>query len=110
MTIVLSNLLANGNYRASLGGQSVDFFVLAGDFNRDRVVDFSDLLTLAQKYGGNGRTNTQGDVNYDGTIDFADLLSLAQNYGQSSLASASGLAVQKSGVTRRSNRVAVALS
>jgi hypothetical protein len=27
-----------------------DFFVLAGDANRDRVVDINDLVILAQRY------------------------------------------------------------
>lgn len=64
---------------------SATFFSLAGDTNRDRVVNFDDLLTLAQNYGQSGRTFSQGNVDYsaDGTVGFDDLLLLAQNYSRS---------------------------
>jgi hypothetical protein len=52
-----------------------------GDVNMDGVVNFSDLLLLAQHYGQTNRIWDQGDMNYDGTVNFADLLALAQNYG-----------------------------
>lgn len=59
------------------------FFVLAGDANRDRAVNFSDLLILAQNYGATGKSFSQGNFNYDaaGLVNFDDLLILAQNYG-----------------------------
>lgn len=50
-----------------------------GDANLDRVVNFDDLLALAQHYGQSG-TWTGGDFNYDGAVTFDDLLMLAQNY------------------------------
>jgi autotransporter-associated beta strand protein len=55
----------------------------AGDANLDLVVDFNDLLTLAQHYDTTvaGRVWDQGDFNYDGLVNFNDLLALAQNYG-----------------------------
>ena len=37
-----------------------DFFVLAGDANRDRAVDFNDLVALAQHYNTTGG-NTSAD-------------------------------------------------
>lgn len=61
------------------------FTVLLGDANRDRVVDFTDLLILAQNYGRSGRNFAQGNFDYspDGLVSFDDLLLLAQRYGTS---------------------------
>jgi hypothetical protein len=87
--------MPDGNYRLTLPVGSVadisgnvmdndiaeDFFVLAGDANHDRSVDFSDLVTVAQNYGGNGKTYEQGDFNFDGLVNFADLVVIAQKYG-----------------------------
>src|SRR5207249_3400483 len=96
--------LADGNYTATLlaggisdingskldgngdgvGGDSFtySFFVLAGDANHDRTVDFTDLVAVAQNYGATGgMTFDKGDFNYDGSVDFADLVMLAQRYG-----------------------------
>lgn len=56
---------------------------LAGDTNLDQIVDFTDLLTLAQGYGTSERIWSDGDFNFDGVVEFADLLSLAQSYGAS---------------------------
>ena len=55
-----------------------------GDANGDGVVNFSDLLILAQHYGNTaGMTPAAGDFTGDGAVTFADLLVLAQNYGRS---------------------------
>ena len=64
---------------------ALDFHVLAGDANRDRVVNFSDLLVIAQNYGQSNRTFSQGNFNYspDGVVNFSDLLIIAQKYGSS---------------------------
>lgn len=64
---------------------SVTETFLVGDLNRDRTVDFSNLLILAQNYGQSGRTFSQGNLDYspDGKVDFDDLLILAQRYGTS---------------------------
>lgn len=88
-------VLPDGNYRATLPDRSVtdaagnplaattyDFFVLAGDANHDRIVNFTDLLTLARNYNKTGMTFEQGDLNYDGLVNFADLLILARAYNQ----------------------------
>ena len=58
----------------------VDFFVLAGDANHDRKVDFTDLVTVAQNYNATGRAFAQGDFDYDGAVGFTDLVILAQRY------------------------------
>ena len=65
-----------------LAATTYDFFVLAGDVNHDRTVNFTDLLTLARNYSKAGATFDQGDVNYDGLVNFADLLILARAYNR----------------------------
>jgi hypothetical protein len=59
------------------------FFVLAGDANRDRRVNFDDLLVLAANYNQSPRTFSQGDFTYDGRVNFDDLLILASRYNTS---------------------------
>ena len=55
---------------------------LPGDANGDGVVDFKDLLILAQNYGKSpNETFADGDFNGDGSVGFDDLLILSQNYG-----------------------------
>lgn len=80
----VSSLVADGGGALIGNPSSVDFYTLAGDMNRDRVVNFDDLLVLAQNYGQSGKVFSQGNLNYsaDGAVDFDDLLILAQNYGQ----------------------------
>lgn len=77
--------IANGGGMSMEGSASRDVWSLAGDVNRDRQVDFSDLLILAQHYGAGGRELGGGNVDgsADGKVDFNDLLLLAQNYGGS---------------------------
>jgi hypothetical protein len=90
--------LPDGDYRATLDGSKVhdaagnklgadatlDFFALAGDTNRDRVVDFNDLVNVAQNYNTDtGMTYAEGDLNMDHAVDFNDLVILAQNYNSS---------------------------
>ncbi len=92
----LFETLPNGNYTGQvLAGAVVDrfgnalaastfnFFVLAGDANQDRKVDFSDLVILARNFGQSGRTFSQGDFDYDGAVNFSDLVILARGFGTS---------------------------
>lgn len=58
---------------------------LKGDTNLDRVVNFPDLLALAQSYDLAGGWKN-GDSNRDGQVGFEDLLALAQNFGSTFLA------------------------
>jgi hypothetical protein len=51
-----------------------------GDATLDGVVDFNDLVKLAQNYNASGQHWYQGDFTYDGMVDFNDLVKLAQNY------------------------------
>jgi hypothetical protein len=59
-----------------------DFFVLAGDANRDRNVDVADLGILASNWQASPRTFAQGNFDYspDGLVDVADLGILASNW------------------------------
>lgn len=89
-----SGALANGNYTAQMAanavtdsagnplaaGASIPTFVLAGDVNRDRAVNFNDLLTLARNYNGTGKNWADGDLTGDGLVNFNDLLILARAY------------------------------
>jgi hypothetical protein len=63
-----------------------------GDTNVDFVVDFNDLLSLAQGYDQPG-TWANGDFDGSGVVDFNDLLSLAQNYGFGTALRADQLAI-----------------
>lgn len=99
--------LPDGNYHATLKKAGVtdaagnplaqddtlDFYSLSGDVNRDRSVDFLDLAALAQNYNvSGGQTWSQGDFNGDGNVDFLDLAKMAQNYN-SSLPAPGGAAI-----------------
>jgi hypothetical protein len=86
-----SEVLLNG---ATYGGESVDGsavlvqYTLLGDATLDGVVDFNDLVKLAQNYNTTVSASTQswwnhGDFTYDGVVDFNDLVKLAQNYNTS---------------------------
>jgi hypothetical protein len=92
-----AGILPDGNYHATLasgsvsdgaglplaGGSTLDFFVLGGDANHDRSVDFNDLVKLAQNYNTVGKSYAEGDFSYDGNVDFNDLVILAQHYNTS---------------------------
>jgi hypothetical protein len=96
-TFWFAGVLPDGDYTATLAAGSVldasgnalaadfvfAFHVLAADANRDRAVDFGDLVILAQHYNTGGRTFDEGDFNYDGDVDFEDLVILAQRYNTS---------------------------
>ena len=56
---------------------------LPGDANHDGMIDFQDLLILAQNYGSSNQTWEHADFNGDAKVSFDDLLILAQHYGQS---------------------------
>jgi hypothetical protein len=99
---VFDAALPDGDYRiemaagavTSTAGQALnapfiadggDFFFASADLDRDRDVDFDDLLRLAQNYGTFGKNFGNGNIDYsaDGSVNFDDLLLLAQKYGQS---------------------------
>jgi hypothetical protein len=76
---------------ATFGGLPTDVdsillrLTLKGDTNLSGNVNFDDLLSLAQAYGGTGKAWINGDSDYNGAVNFDDLLALAQNYGLSGL-------------------------
>jgi autotransporter-associated beta strand protein len=60
-------------------------YTLLGDATLDGIVDFNDLVQLAQNYNTAVSATTDswwfhGDFTGDGTVDFNDLVKLAQNY------------------------------
>jgi hypothetical protein len=89
-------VLPDGNYRLRVAAANLtdaagnpldqdlshDFFVLAGDANRDRVVNLRDFNALASNFGKSGRLFSQGDFNYDGQVTLADFNILANRFGQ----------------------------
>jgi N-acetylneuraminic acid mutarotase len=94
-TFTLSTPLMDGDYRATLAAGSVtdssgnalasdhpfEFFVLAGDANRDRSVNLSDFNILVANFGQSNRTFSQGDFNYDTVVTLADFNTLASRFG-----------------------------
>jgi len=84
-------VLADGNYQlriaagtiANLGSAyAYNFFVLAGDANRDRRVNLQDFNILAANFGQTNRTFSQGDFNYDGRVNLQDFNIVAGRFGQ----------------------------
>jgi hypothetical protein len=73
------------------GGQPLRMkLTLAGDANLDGLVNFTDLVALAQNYNG-GEFSAfwdEGDFTYDQKVSFDDLVLLAQNYNGSFLPAA----------------------
>jgi hypothetical protein len=86
----------DGNYRVTLPAGSVadasgnalagdvvlDFFILAGDANRDRRVDLADFNVLASHFGKFNRTFSQGDFDYESGVDLDDFNLLAARFGR----------------------------
>src|SRR6185312_3027299 len=80
-----------GSTGGVFGGETVDStavlvgYTILGDATLDGVVDFNDLVKLAQNYNTRvaGTTSSwwyHGDFNYDGNVDFLDLVKFAQHY------------------------------
>ena len=60
--------------------------VLAGDFNGDNSVNFSDFFLFVNAFGSStGQENYVAaiDLNADGAIDFSDFFAFVNNFGQS---------------------------
>jgi hypothetical protein len=54
--------------------------ILAGDVNRDGIVDDADLLAVLFAFGQTG-SGLPEDINGDGVVDDADLLTVLFNFG-----------------------------
>ena len=96
-TLNFGRVLPDGNYRLRIAAGAIadasgntlaadftdEFYVLGGDANRDRTVNFADLVILAQNYNKSGQTFSQGNFDYSpaGGVDFGDLIVLSQRYG-----------------------------
>ena len=95
-TVAFTGVLPDGNYEIRVLANSISassgpsntaelkgsFYVMAGDANRDRHVNFDDLIVLAQNYNKAGKTFSEGNFNYNagGNVNFDDLIILAQKY------------------------------
>jgi hypothetical protein len=102
----VGGILPDGNYRATIAAANVtdvagnslpadavlDFFVFAGDANRDRSVDIGDFSILAARFNLPG-TFSQGDFNYSGTTDIGDFAILASRFNTGLPAARPGLGV-----------------
>lgn len=98
-TLGRPSLLADGNYRFTLPASALTdvagnplvapvvltFRQLAGDADNNGIVNFNDLVLLAQNYGKPGKTFSGGNFDYssDGVVTFSDLVILAQNFNKS---------------------------
>jgi hypothetical protein len=93
---VAGGILPDGNYRATLryqnvnnnlgmqpsADESLDFFVLNGDLNRDRSVSISDFIDLASNFGQLTTKWSDGDLNYDGIVSISDFIDLSGNFNK----------------------------
>ncbi len=77
--LTASNLFSGSNEPLAVP-ISYDFGFLRGDVTGDGLVNFDDLLILAQNYGQTANY-LHGDVTGDGNVNFDDLLLVAQRYG-----------------------------
>lgn len=68
-----NGVLPDGLYTCTIGPEHLDFFVLAGDINRDRKVDTLDFNILSGNFGVVAARYSNGDLNYDGAVDSKDL-------------------------------------
>jgi uncharacterized delta-60 repeat protein len=96
-TLTFTGVLADGEYEARALAAGIlnptglpmpadvtfNFFVLAGDADRDGKVDVADLGILASNWQQSPRTFPQGDFDYSGTVDVNDLGILATRWQQS---------------------------
>jgi subtilisin-like proprotein convertase family protein len=108
-TYLRGGFLPDGNYRATIPAAAAadvagntlvadftfDFFVLAGDINRDRAVNGSDFAILAGNFGKSGMTYAQGDLNGDAAVNGSDFALLAGNFWRTVPAPAAALTAAK---------------
>jgi hypothetical protein len=85
-TVVAANVLGAGGALAA--DQTLDFFFLNGDANRDHSVSLLDFNILAANFGQSNRNFSQGDFNYDGSVSLLDFNILSSRFGMSTSASA----------------------
>ena len=66
-----------------------DLFFYAGDFNRDRLVNTQDYLTVLQNFG-TAQGHVGGDANNDGLVNTQDLMVVLQRFSTSLPAAPAG--------------------
>ena len=88
--------LADGDYVASIPAGSIadaagnvlaedatlNFWVLSGDVNRDRVVNIFDFFAARSNVGDTAGLFSTGDANYDGVVNLFDLFTVRRNFGR----------------------------
>jgi hypothetical protein len=106
-------VLPDGNYQVTLLTAEIatpagapletdhvfDFFVLAGDADRDRKVDSADLDILASNWQQTPRPFSRGDFDLSGVVDVTDLGILATNWQKSLGSNVGSVAFAPSGRT-----------
>jgi hypothetical protein len=70
----------DADHRPTTTSHVVEFVVLTGDANHDRLVDEADRTLLVSNWKARSATYSQGDFNYDGVVDLSDLGALATNW------------------------------
>jgi hypothetical protein len=92
VNLSLSGSLPDGNYLVGIlpgatdvAGNSVSvtgnqFFILAGDANRDRSVDISDFAVLVANFNRIGTVFSEADFDYSGITDIGDFALLVSRY------------------------------
>jgi hypothetical protein len=95
-TLLFASNTADGNYRVRALAPGIidaagnpmaadyfgDFFIFAGDANRDRGIDIADFSILASRFNQPG-TFSNGDFNYNGVTDIGDFATLAAKFNTS---------------------------
>ena len=68
---------------ASVTNYEFNFFALAGDYNRDRIVDAADFTIFRDTFGSTEdlRANGAREGESERVIDFADFLVFSNNFG-----------------------------
>jgi hypothetical protein len=94
---IAAHAVADGAGNVLASESTFTFRHLPGDLNQDGVVDFADLLKVAQNWGQTGKSFSQGNANHDenGLVDFDDLLLIAQHYGVALISSPTSKAKAK---------------
>lgn len=76
-----SNAVVGNSGNPMAADQQLNFFALAGDANRDRIVNISDFSILAANFN-QPATFSGGDFNYNGTTEIGDFSILASKFNQ----------------------------
>jgi rhamnogalacturonan endolyase len=93
-TVSLPSNLADDNYVLTISGivdragnsltgaNTIAFWFLNGDANRNRKVDTQDFNLLAGRFGQSSSVFSQGDFDFSGTVDSIDFAILVSQFGK----------------------------